>query len=106
LYRTWFILILIKINLKIFYFKGLVECRVFLLCLEGLYEDAVLLALTISIELAKKCALELEKAIEAKTDGKYSFPEIGDNNTKTNRSISVLMEMRRRVWLEIGLLWN
>nr|CAD2179339.1 unnamed protein product [Meloidogyne enterolobii] len=57
---------------------GLVECLVFLLCFEGSYEDAVILALTISIELAKTCAKELEKAIEKRTT-----------------------EMRRRVWLEI-----
>ena len=74
----------------------------FLLCIEGLYEDAVTLALSISIELAKKCALELEKAIEAKTGGKDSLPEIAFNDTKTSRSNSILMEMRRRVWLEIG----
>uniref|UniRef100_A0A914KTP0 Uncharacterized protein n=1 Tax=Meloidogyne incognita TaxID=6306 RepID=A0A914KTP0_MELIC len=81
---------------------GLVECRVFLLCIEGLYEDAVILALTISIELAKKCANELEKAIEKRTAEKDSLLEIVDVNTKNSQSNSILMEMRRRVWLEIS----
>jgi len=51
--------------------------------------------------LAKKCANELEKAIEKRTAEKDSLLEIVDVNTKNSQSNSILMEMRRRVWLEI-----
>ncbi|KAF7637076.1 Pep3_Vps18 domain-containing protein [Meloidogyne graminicola] len=82
---------------------GLIECRVFLLCIEGLYEDAVTLALSISIELAKKCAFELEKAIELKTGESDIFPEIKNesfNMIKSGAPISQclsLLEESKRV---------
>jgi len=73
--------------------------------MEGLFEDAVKLALTISVELAKKCAIELDETIEQKCNeslADFDFDEKGIDLNEGGHSIGTMREMKKRVWLEIG----
>lgn len=76
----------------------LVECCVYLYCIEEMYETAVKLALTVRVELAKECAAELNQ----------SFPSdlsdlIGtDFIEASQRDSSVTVESKKHIWLEIA----
>ncbi|VDK72328.1 unnamed protein product [Onchocerca ochengi] len=72
--------------------QALKRCCVFLYCVDELYDEAVSLALTIDVELAKTCAKQMVKPNE----NEYDF--LPPNSTKPKFSV----DMRRKVWLQIA----
>lgn len=88
---------------------GLTECRVFLLCVQGQFEAAVQLALTVSVELAKQCARQLDDVIEQREQESLADFLLVDDKRHVSRvallknsTSPIMSEMRKRVWLEIG----
>ncbi|MCP9261916.1 BMA-VPS-18 [Dirofilaria immitis] len=72
--------------------QALKRCCVFMYCVNELYNEAVSLALTIDVELAKTCAKQMVKPNE----NEYDF--LPYNTTKHKFSA----DMRRKVWLQIA----
>ncbi|VDK67499.1 unnamed protein product [Litomosoides sigmodontis] len=72
--------------------QALKRCCVFMYCVDELYDEAVSLALTIDVELAKTCAKQMVKSNENEYD--FLLP----NSAKPKFST----DMRRRIWLQIA----
>ncbi|VDM50225.1 unnamed protein product [Toxocara canis] len=68
------------------------QCSVHLYCVDGLYDEAVSLALTFDVELAKKCAMLTNESAEEESD----LLLLGSNGPRFP------LEMRRRIWMKIG----
>ncbi|KAI1713361.1 pep3/Vps18/deep orange family domain-containing protein [Ditylenchus destructor] len=91
--------------------KKLMECCVFLYSLQGQYEKAVKLALTISLDLAKECAQELSRLVQ-KSSINFSlnpFDDISENDgpsfddlEEQFDSLTISPECLKQVWLEIA----
>ncbi|KAI6184393.1 Vacuolar protein sorting-associated protein 18-like protein [Aphelenchoides bicaudatus] len=80
--------------------KKLTECCVFLYCLLEMYETAVKLALTVRVELAKECAIELNQSFSGDPvdflSGDIDFIEA------SQRDSSMTVEAKKHVWIEIA----
>lgn len=72
--------------------QALKRCCVFMYCVNELYDEAVSLALTIDVELAKTCA----KRMVEPNENEYDF--LLPNSMKPKFSI----EMQRKTWLQIA----
>ncbi|EJW80559.1 hypothetical protein WUBG_08532, partial [Wuchereria bancrofti] len=72
--------------------KTLKRCCVFMYCVNELYDEAVSLALTIDVELAKTCAKQMLESNENEYD--FLLP----NSMKPKFSV----EIRRKIWLQIA----
>uniref|UniRef100_A0A915PH72 Vacuolar protein sorting-associated protein 18 homolog n=1 Tax=Setaria digitata TaxID=48799 RepID=A0A915PH72_9BILA len=72
--------------------QALRRCCVFMYCVDELYDEAVSLALTIDLELAKTCAKQMMKPNENEYD--FLLP----NSCRPKFST----DMRRRVWIQIA----
>ncbi|VBB26041.1 unnamed protein product [Acanthocheilonema viteae] len=72
--------------------QALKRCCVFMYCVDELYDEAVSLALTIDVELAKTCAKQMMKPNENEYD--FLLP----NSVKPKFSV----DMRRKIWLQIA----
>ncbi|VDD85183.1 unnamed protein product [Enterobius vermicularis] len=70
--------------------EELKQCSVFLYCIDGLYDEAVSLALTIDVDLAKECAKRMK---DDRDDSIYEFFE---------QKQDLALEARRNVWLKIA----
>uniref|UniRef100_A0A0N5ALM7 Vacuolar protein sorting-associated protein 18 homolog n=1 Tax=Syphacia muris TaxID=451379 RepID=A0A0N5ALM7_9BILA len=70
--------------------EDLKECSIFLYCVDGLYDEAVSLALTVDVELAKECAKRMGASAED------SICELYEQNQV------VPLEVRRNIWLKIA----
>ncbi|VDN58163.1 unnamed protein product [Dracunculus medinensis] len=70
------------------------NCCVHLYCVDELYEEAVSLALTFDLDLAKKCAKRMVNDMSSENEVDVFFL----NSSKGKYT----MEMRRKVWLEIA----
>ncbi|KHN82365.1 Vacuolar protein sorting-associated protein 18 -like protein [Toxocara canis] len=68
------------------------QCSVHLYCVDGLYDEAVSLALTFDVELAKKCAMLTNESAEEESD----LLLLGSNGPRFP------LEMRRRIWMKIA----
>ncbi|KAI6179311.1 Glycogen debrancher [Aphelenchoides besseyi] len=75
--------------------KNLKECCVFLYCLDGMYETAVKMALTISVDLAKECAMELNKT-------SLSGDDFLMQDLESSTSTKLTIETRKHIWLQIA----
>uniref|UniRef100_A0A0R3RHG7 Vacuolar protein sorting-associated protein 18 homolog n=1 Tax=Elaeophora elaphi TaxID=1147741 RepID=A0A0R3RHG7_9BILA len=72
--------------------QALKRCCVFMYCVDELYDEAVSLALTIDVELAKTCAKQMVQPNENEYD--FLLPNSG--------KLKISTDMRRRVWLQIA----
>ncbi|EFO24069.1 hypothetical protein LOAG_04416 [Loa loa] len=72
--------------------QALKRCCVFMYCVCELYDEAVSLALTIDVELAKTCAKQMVEPNENEYD--FLLPSLEKPKFST--------EMRRKVWLQIA----
>uniref|UniRef100_A0A915B1U8 Vacuolar protein sorting-associated protein 18 homolog n=1 Tax=Parascaris univalens TaxID=6257 RepID=A0A915B1U8_PARUN len=67
------------------------QCCVHLYCVDGLYDEAVSLALTFDVELAKRCAMQTNESAD----------EEGDLLLLSSAGPRFPLEMRRRIWMKI-----
>uniref|UniRef100_A0A9J2Q1C6 Vacuolar protein sorting-associated protein 18 homolog n=1 Tax=Ascaris lumbricoides TaxID=6252 RepID=A0A9J2Q1C6_ASCLU len=68
------------------------QCCVHLYCVDGLYDEAVSLALSFDVELAKRCAMQTNESAE----------EEGDLLLLSSAGPRFPLEMRRRIWMKIA----